>query len=40
MPAPTQHFMTNAAVIERFLSVKIGVEQKERGLYEAQVENC
>src|SRR5262249_31626979 len=30
MPTPTQHFTSNAAVIERFLAVRIGVEQKER----------
>jgi RNA 3'-terminal phosphate cyclase (ATP) len=39
MPAPTQHFTTNAAVIKKFLAVGIRVEHKERDLYEAQVEN-
>jgi RNA 3'-terminal phosphate cyclase (ATP) len=40
MPAPTQHFTTNAAVIEKFLPVRVRVakiEQKGHDLYEAQV---
>jgi RNA 3'-terminal phosphate cyclase len=37
MPAPTQHFITNAAVIEKFLSVRVQVEQKKNNLYETQV---
>ncbi|MGE0825630.1 MAG: RNA 3'-terminal phosphate cyclase [Candidatus Binatia bacterium] len=40
MPAPTQHFTTNTAVIERFLPVKIKVEQMVTTLYEVQVRNC
>ena len=36
MPAPTQHFTTNAAVIEKFLAVKVRMEQKERNLYEVR----
>lgn len=37
MPAPTQHFTTNAAVIEKFLPVRIEVEKKGHNLYEAFV---
>lgn len=37
MPAPTQHFTTNAAVIERFLAIRIGVEKKGTNLHEAFV---
>ena len=37
MPAPTQHFTTNAAVIERFLPVRVQVEQRKNNLYETQV---
>lgn len=37
MPAPTQHFTTNAAVIERFLQVKVLVEEKQRNLYEVRI---
>jgi RNA 3'-terminal phosphate cyclase (ATP) len=36
MPAPTQHFTTNAAVIEKFLPVKIRVEERQRDLYEVK----
>jgi RNA 3'-terminal phosphate cyclase (ATP) len=37
MPAPTQHFTTNAAVIERFLPVRVQVGKKERNLHEVLV---
>lgn len=40
MPAPTQHFTTNAAVIEKFLPVRIGVEQKERNQHEVIIEQA
>jgi RNA 3'-terminal phosphate cyclase len=40
MPAPTQHFTTNAAVIEEFLVVRLRVERKAASLYEVQLENC
>jgi RNA 3'-terminal phosphate cyclase (ATP) len=33
MPAPTQHFTTNAAVIGKFLAVRAQVEQKKNNLY-------
>ena len=36
MPAPTQHFTTNAAVIEQFVAVKTQVEEKQQGLYEVK----
>lgn len=34
MPAPTQHFTTNAAVIERFLPIRIKIEKKDLSRYE------
>lgn len=37
MPTPTQHFTTNAEVIEKFLAVKIVVEEKQRHLHEVDI---
>ena len=37
MPAPTQHFTTNAAVIEKFLPVRLRVKQERHNLYTAVV---
>jgi len=34
MPTPTQHFTTNAAVVETFLPIRIRLEKKEKNLYE------
>jgi RNA 3'-terminal phosphate cyclase (ATP) len=38
MSAPTQHFTTNAAVIETFLLIKIRMEKKNKNLNETLVE--
>jgi len=37
MSAPTQHFTTNAAVIERFLPIRIGVEKKDLTRYDTLI---
>jgi RNA 3'-terminal phosphate cyclase (ATP) len=37
MPAPTQHFTTNVAVIGKFLPVRVQIEQKSRNLHETLV---
>jgi RNA 3'-terminal phosphate cyclase (ATP) len=39
MPAPTQHFTTNATVIKTFLPVRIRVGKKEKNLYEVFIDS-
>jgi RNA 3'-terminal phosphate cyclase (ATP) len=39
MPAPTQHFTTNAAVIETFLPVRVQVEKEGQNLYKTVIES-